>query len=116
MKKRRRNVTLIEIMIVILLIGIIGGALAFNMRGSLDHGRNFKTEQNCHRVTDILNMELARGEKSQEDIQRGWEEIVKNSPLADGEKTTFDGKKNKLTVEFHNGEFVAKRDESQYPK
>ena len=108
--------TLIEIMIVILLIGIVGGALAFNMKGSLDHGRDFKTDQNCQRVSDILNMELARGDQTGEAIKNGWVGIVTKSPLADGAKTTLDGYKNKLKVEFQNEEFIVTRDESHYPK
>lgn len=108
--------TLIEIMIVILLIGIVGGALAFNMKGSLDHGRDFKTEQNCQRVSDILNMELAKGAKSGDLIEQEWEIIVASSPLADGAKTTLDGYKNKLKVKFQNEEFTVTRNESLYPK
>ncbi len=61
-KRKKRAVTLIEIMIVILLIGLIGGALAFNMRGSVDKGKIFKTEQNCARVYDALMMASAIGE------------------------------------------------------
>jgi type II secretory pathway pseudopilin PulG len=112
-KKLRRNVTLIEIMIVILLIGIIGGALAFNMRGSLDHGRKFKTEQNIARVKDILNMEYAKGDISPEDIAKNWEKIVAESPLANGTATTLDAWKNKLIVEFNNDSFEVKKKESK---
>lgn len=98
-KKKKRPVTLIEIMIVILLIGVIGGALAFNMRGSLDEGKKFKTEQNLTRVRDILEMELSRGEKTPAEIQSGWQDIVKKSPLANGDKTLVDGKGNPFVVE-----------------
>ena len=61
-KKKKRSVTLIEIMIVIMLIGLIGGALAFNMRGSVEKGKIFKTEQNIARVYDALMMASATGE------------------------------------------------------
>ena len=53
---------MIEIMIVILLIGLIGGALAFNMRGSMDKGKLFKSEQNAARVYDALMMATATGD------------------------------------------------------
>ncbi len=62
--------TLIEIMIVILLIGMIGGALAFNMRGSMDEGKKFKTRQNIARVYDILMMEHAEGTSLEEVVEK----------------------------------------------
>lgn len=37
-KRKKQSITLVEMMVVITLIGIIGGALAFNMRGSLQKG------------------------------------------------------------------------------
>jgi len=81
MKTKKRAVTLIEIMIVILLIGLIGGALAFNMRGSLDQGKVFKTEQTLTRIHDILNLELAKGYRTPDDIVLHWQDIVRQSPL-----------------------------------
>ena len=97
-KKKKRAVTLIEIMIVIMLISLIGGALAFNMRGSMDQGRAFKSEQNIARVGDILLMALADGDLSRDDVVKDWEKIVGKSPIVDGKKVVFDGWKNKLTV------------------
>lgn len=79
--KRKRAVTLIEIMIVILLIGLIGGALAFNMRGSLDQGKVFKTEQTQNRVYDILMLEAVKGDLTLEEIAKDWQTIVSQSPL-----------------------------------
>ncbi len=61
---KKQAITLIEIMIVILLIGLIGGTLAYNMRGSLDKGKEFKTEQNKSKLYDVLMLEYAKGEKS----------------------------------------------------
>ncbi len=83
-KKKKRSITLIEIMIVILLIGIIGGTLAFNMRGSMDQGRAFKSEQNMLRIHDILMLEMASSGRDLPDIVANWEENVKNSPMVKG--------------------------------
>jgi prepilin-type N-terminal cleavage/methylation domain-containing protein len=80
-RKKKRAVTLIEIMIVILLIGLISGALAFNMRGSMDKGRVFKSQQNAIRVYDILMMESAKGELDLEQIVQNKEQILNKSPL-----------------------------------
>ncbi|MFN0064998.1 MAG: prepilin-type N-terminal cleavage/methylation domain-containing protein [Chlamydiales bacterium] len=79
--KKKRSITLIEIMIVILLIGIIGGALAFNMRGSMDQGRAFKSEQNMLRLHDILMLEYAKGELELSAIVADWGKYVAASPM-----------------------------------
>lgn len=107
MKKKKRFVTLIEIMIVILLIGIIGGVLAFNMKGSLDKGREFKTKQNKQRIEDILNLELATSDKSSDKILNEWSTIVKNSPLSAGEQTTKTGNNALFVVTFEKDAFIA---------
>lgn len=101
MKKQRkkRSVTLIEIMIVILLIGMIGGALAFNMRGSVDKGKVFKSEQNANRVYDVLMMANATGDFELKDISEDSvvENVLKKSPFAkDGEKLLKDAWGEKL--------------------
>lgn len=97
-KKKKRAVTLIEMMIVILLIGLIGGALAFNMRGSLDKGRSFTTEQNILRIQDILTLEHADRQTSLPEIARTWEAIVLRSPLVKGDKIIKDGWGERFSV------------------
>lgn len=79
--RKKRAVTLIEIMIVILLIGMIGGALAFNMRGSLDKGRIFKSQQYANRVHEILMLEYAKTGGSLQNIVDRREAILKASPI-----------------------------------
>ncbi len=82
--KKKRSVTLIELLIVILLIGIIGGALAFNMKGSLDKGKVFKTEEGIRMIKDILELEMANTGKSIAEVTAidMWKNIVLASPLA----------------------------------
>jgi prepilin-type N-terminal cleavage/methylation domain-containing protein len=59
--KKKRAFTLLEIMIVIFLIGLIGSIVGYSMKGSLAEGKAFKTKQAIVRVTDLLELELARG-------------------------------------------------------
>lgn len=77
-KKRKQSITLVEMMVVITLIGIIGGALAFNMRGSLQKGKIFQTEQNCARVYDVLMMEYASGNLSLKEVIANKEAILED--------------------------------------
>lgn len=61
MKKKRRPITLLEIMIVILLIGVIGGVLSYNLKGTLSRGKEFRTKEGLKRLQEILDLEIERG-------------------------------------------------------
>lgn len=106
-KNKKRPVTLIEIMIVILLIGLIGGALAFNMRGSVDKGKLFKTEQNCLRVYDTLMMEYAKGELTLQQIVADKTKIMEASLLVkDGVKLLKDAWGKDLEIQIDKDNLV----------
>ncbi len=97
--KKKRSITLIEIMIVIVLIGLIGGALAFNMRGSVDKGRAFKTEQNIARIQDILMLESAQNDLTLNEVAGNALNTLNRSPLVeDGSRLLRDGWGNTLTI------------------
>lgn len=57
--KKKHPMTLLEIMIVIFLIGLIASVIGYNMKGSLDEGRAFKTRQAKEQIHDILFLEYA---------------------------------------------------------
>lgn len=59
MKKKKRALTLLEIMIVIALITLITGVIGYNMRGTLDRGRAFRTEQAKEQLHDLLLLALS---------------------------------------------------------
>ncbi len=59
--KKRRHITLLEIMIVIFLIGIIGSVIGYNMKGSLDKGKVFRTKESIKQVHDLLLLQVAEG-------------------------------------------------------
>lgn len=100
-KKKRRNVTLIEIMIVIVLIGLIGGVLAYNMRGSLDEGRAFKTKQSMAQIENILMLAIAEGKSV---TSSNWKNYIDASPLVKkADELTTDGWKNKWDISIQNG-------------
>jgi general secretion pathway protein G len=67
--KKRRSFTLLEIMIVIFLIGIIGSVIGYNMKGSLEKGKAFRTEQAMRQIDDSLSLLLAEGRTNKEEIE-----------------------------------------------
>jgi type II secretory pathway pseudopilin PulG len=105
-KKIKSAVTLIEIMIVILLIGLIGGALAYNMRGSLNEGKKFKTRETIARVEDILMLRYAEGDLTPQELTRQWREIVLSSPLIKGNNFIKDAWGKELTVKMDSHEVL----------
>lgn len=66
---KKKAFTLLEIIIVIFLITLITGAVGYSLRGTLDKGRAFRTEQAKEQLHDLLLMCLAEGEKADEIIK-----------------------------------------------
>ena len=100
MKKKKRPMTLLEIMIVIFIIGIIGSVIGYNMRGSLEEAKAFKTEQGMKKVSEILTLQLAT-DTSAEEIRESPGDVLKSSGLVSNvEKLLKDGwnKPYKITV------------------
>ena len=57
--KKKHSLTLIEIMLVILIIGIVGSVLSYSMRGSLEQGKVFKTKQGIAKLHELVEMRLS---------------------------------------------------------
>ena len=74
-------VTLIEIMIVMFLIALITGVIAYNYRGSLDEGKAFKSKAGIEKLETILNLEASKNPQLASSIQSNWQEVVRRSPL-----------------------------------
>jgi prepilin-type N-terminal cleavage/methylation domain-containing protein len=89
---KKRALTLLEMMIVIFLIGTILSVIAYNMKGSLDKGRAFKTEHAISQIQDILELEAANGNNPTSDDKAGVIAILKQSGMAkDPDKLMVDG-------------------------
>lgn len=61
MKRKKRSLTLLEIMVVIFIIGIIGTVIGVNMKGSLEEGKAFKSEKGSKQIYEILTLEISKG-------------------------------------------------------
>lgn len=88
---QKRALTLLEIMLVIFLITLITGAIGYNMKGTLDRGRAFRTEQAKEQLRDLLLICLAESDKTEE-VTKNPELSLKRSGLAkDPNKLLTDG-------------------------
>jgi general secretion pathway protein G len=90
-RRKKRSLTLLEIMIVIVLIGLIGSVIGVNMKGSLDEGRAFKTRQAAEQVQDILMLEVARGVDIQDVVDKREKYLANSGLVKDPKKFLIDG-------------------------
>lgn len=81
-KTTRHFITLIEIMIVMTLIAMILGVVAYNYQGALEEGRAFETKANISKITTILTLRVANDPSAVDDLASKWKDYVKASPLA----------------------------------
>lgn len=101
--KKKRALSLLEIIIVIFLITLITGAVGYSMKGTLDKGRVFRTEQAIDQLRDLFLMCLAEGETA-EDILRDPAGIIKKYGLAKNpEKIIEDGWGKKFDISIEKG-------------
>lgn len=107
-KVQKRSVTLLEIMIVIFLIALIGGAVAYNMRGSLDQGKRFKTEQAQNQIRDILLLQLSESGGSVDGkliASQAVGYLEKSGLVKDPKNFVKDGWGETMKVEYVNHDF-----------
>lgn len=100
MKKRKNALTLLEIMIVIALITLVTGVIGYNMRGSLDKGRAFRTEQAMEQVHDLLWLAVSEGIKPADAADNPASTIKKLGLAKNVTKLLQDGWGNQLTVVY----------------
>lgn len=89
--QKKRALTLLEIMIVIVLIGIIGSVIGVNMKGSLDEGKAFKSTQAMQQIQDILMLEVARGTSIDEVIKSPEKYLAASGLVKEPSKFLKDG-------------------------
>ncbi len=117
---QRRFVTLIEMMIVMFLIALITGVIAYNYRGSLDEGKAFKTKAGIEKVKTILNLEVAKAPQLRDSIASDWQKIIQDSPLVHDPKALLKdgwGEDYQVYIDDSNGEIdVTSRRFEEYKK
>lgn len=106
MKKiKKRFITLIEIMIVMFLIALIAGALAYRFGGALEKGYAFKTKASIEKLESILNLAVAENPSQMRNIESNWQHLVETSPLVkDPTNLMYDGWGEPFNVTVENGQ------------
>lgn len=100
---KKRALTLIEIMIVIFLITLITGAIGYNMKGSLDKGKRFRTAQAKEQLHDLLLICLDEG-VTIDQIIANPEKCLRDSGLAkDPDNLIKDGWGKKFDIKAKPG-------------
>ena len=108
MKKQKRTLTILEIIIVIFLITLITGTIGYNMKGTLDRGRAFRTEQARAQLRDLLLICLEEGEKADEIAKNPSPYLKKYNFAKNSEKIAQDGWGNDFEVSYNKmrGDFT----------
>ena len=83
---KKRFITLVEMMIVMFLIAMITGVIAYNYTGSLEEGKAFKTKAGIEKIHTILDLRLATHPEDREHIESRWRDIVESSQLVKNAK------------------------------
>lgn len=104
---QKRYVTLIEMMIVMFLIALILGVLAYNYRGTLEEGKAFKTKTGIEKVETILNLAVAQNPDLQNEIESKWQEVVSSSAMGNP-SLVKDGWGYPYQVTIENGRIVVR--------
>lgn len=81
MQTKRRNITLIEVMIVMLLVALFTGVVAYNYSGSLEVGKANTTKMAMDKLENTLALILAEEPSKIQTIESEWQSLVKGSPL-----------------------------------
>ncbi len=79
--RKKLHVTLIEMMIVMFLIALISGVVAYNYRGTLDEGKAFKTRSDIKTIENVLNLHIGDHQDDMDGIESDWTKYIKASPI-----------------------------------
>ncbi|GAB4238092.1 MAG: type II secretion system protein [Chlamydiales bacterium] len=113
-KCKKRKVTLIEMMIVMFLIAMIIGVVAYNYQGTLEESKAFKTKAAKERLTTILTVLITRNPELEDDLESNWQKFVRSSPLVQNPNDLIkDGWGQEFDVRVEEGRVVVESEKYQ---
>lgn len=89
--KQKRPFTLLEIMIVIFLIGLIGSVIGYNMKGSMEEGKAFRTQQAISQMENIFELQMAKGASPEDIVLRVAHHLEQSGIVKNPKKLINDG-------------------------
>lgn len=98
--KKKRPFTLLEIMIVIFLIGLIGSVIGYNMKGSLDEGKAFKTKQAKLKIKEVFELEIAKGIDPHKIVENPVQYLRASGIINKPEKMIYDGWGTRFVISY----------------
>jgi prepilin-type N-terminal cleavage/methylation domain-containing protein len=103
--KKKRALTLIEIMVVLFIITIVTSVIGVNMKGTMKEGKAFKSEKGSKQVFDVLSLEMAKNAEIIDSIIEHPEIILRNSGIvSDPKKILQDGWGEPFAIKFHEAD------------
>ena len=103
--KIKRALTLVEMIVVIMILTMITGALAYNYKDSIGRGKDFKKAEMISRLQAFLDMELAGGYITDPaQVGTTWKTLVEAKPVITKNPRKFgtDADQLGITVSYDN--------------
>ncbi len=105
-KKAKKGLTLIEVMVVMMILGLITGLFMRNTTGRLEEGKAFRTEQGSRQVQEVLAMQIAMGIDKETIVSRPDEVLKAGRIFTDPKAMLKDGWGNQYTIEIADDDEV----------
>lgn len=83
---KKRFITLVEMMIVMFLIAMITGVIAYNYSGSLEEGKAFKTKAGMNKIKEVLGLYYATHPDEIDKVSSEWKGNLASSNLVKNAK------------------------------
>lgn len=118
MKYKKRAITLMELMVVMVIIGIISTVIGRGISGSLEKGKKFKTEHSRKQLEEILLLQIATGACELDDLKdmnKVKEQLKKSGLVSNTDDLLKDGWGDLYTIDVPEGSdkilIISKHDE-----
>lgn len=106
MKYKKRAITLMELMVVMVIIGIISTVIGRGISGSLEKGKKFKTEHSRKQLEEILLLQIATGDcelNDLKDMNKVKEQLKKSGLVSNADDLLKDGWGDLYTIHVPEG-------------
>lgn len=106
---KKKYLTLVEMMVVVVIIGIVASIVGYNVHGALEKSKVMTTQYQIQKLQDILALEL--DQNPVENPELNWKELLQKSDLIkkeDRRKMIQDSWGEEFIVKYDHGEFLIK--------